>query len=118
MCETQGLKILLADKQKHRVLNRNDRCRIIAPIEDRQFGDRSAGTFDAKHLFAPSRRALEDANTARLHDKQARAGLALAEYDLSPRVFGEDTRSSKKLNSRSDRPANSGTLASASSYWL
>jgi hypothetical protein len=77
------LKILLADKQKHCVLNRNDRCWIIASVEHRQLGDRTSGTFDAEYLFSVPWRALQCPNTARLDHKQARTRLSFTEHDLS-----------------------------------
>jgi hypothetical protein len=68
MSKTEGLEVLLTDKQQRSLVNRSYRRRIAATIENRQFGDGVAGAIHTQDMFPASRRALEDPNVTRLDD--------------------------------------------------
>src|SRR6516225_11987809 len=90
MREAQALEILFADEQQGGVRDRHHRGWIISSVEDGQFRNGATGSLDAKHLFAPARRTLKDADVSRCHDIQARTHFALAENDLAAGVAARD----------------------------
>lgn len=84
--QTQGLKVLFADEQQSRIVNRGDRCRIVPAIEYGEFGDGTARSINAEHLFPAIGGAFEDADMASLNHIESGAGLAFTENDLTGSV--------------------------------
>jgi len=82
MGQTQGLKILFADEQQSRIINRSDGRRIASAIEHGELGDRTTRSIDAEHLFATVGGAFEDADMASLNHVESGAGLAFTENDF------------------------------------
>ena len=64
MCQAQGLKVLLADEKKGRLIDGSHRCRVITSIEYRKFGDGTAWAFDAEHVLSSTGRTLKNSYMA------------------------------------------------------
>jgi hypothetical protein len=86
MRQAEGLKVLFADEQQSRIVNRRDRRRIVPAIEHGELGDGTARSINAEHLFAAVGGAFEDADMASLNHIESGAGLAFTENDFTRRV--------------------------------
>ena len=110
MRQTESLEILLPDKEQRGVIHRGSRGRVVAAIENRHFGDRTAGAIDAEHLLAAARRTLEDADVPALHDVQSRARLALAEHHFPGSEMARHGAFGQKLQLRIREAGEDGNL--------
>ncbi len=81
--QTQGLKILLADKQQGRVVNRGGGRRIVSAIEHGEFGDGATRSINAQHLFPAVSGTFEDADVAGFNHIEPGAGLAFTKNDFT-----------------------------------
>jgi hypothetical protein len=86
MRHTERLKILLADEQQHRVVNRGRRRGIVPAIKHREFGNRTARPFQAQHLLPSVDGAFEDADVASLDHIHPGARRAFTKNDFARQV--------------------------------
>jgi hypothetical protein len=90
MCQAKSLKILFADEKKRSFINRAHRCRIIATVEHRKLGHRTARAFDAENVLSSTRGTLEDPHMPRRHNVKSGAGLSFCEHGFSRRKIARD----------------------------
>src|SRR6266496_509114 len=87
MSQAERLEILFADEEQSGFFDGGDGSRIVAAVENGEFGDGTAGTVNAQHLLASAGRSLEDADVAGLDHVHAGARVAFGEDHYSGGEF-------------------------------
>src|SRR5437762_7038068 len=83
MHEAEGMEVLFADEVNSGIFCCRCGSRIITAIEERQFRNRAAGTFNCQDLLTTVRRAFEDSHTSALNDEQSSARIAFRKEKLA-----------------------------------